>query len=174
MGFQVVPSPLDIIQSEYLFLFGGSQVSRLPLKHIEMVQWLSIPTQWGQPAHRSPIRIHFNFQPWKLPWIIYVTIYSYTPYIENNNNGVIPRERERRESEFGIDQIDSLPFGLLRTAHLHHIPSQYFPPCHLGLKPFVHIRGTPYSVLCVTDDCQSPTFKEYTQLCYVGPQVQHN
>lgn len=34
---------------------------------------------------------------------------------------------KRRESEFGIDQINSLPFGLLRTAHLHHIPSQCLP-----------------------------------------------
>lgn len=131
MGFQVVPSPLDIIQSEYLFLFGGSQVSRLPLKHIEMVQWLSIPTQWGQPAHRSPIRIHFNFQPWKLPWIIYVTIYTYTPYIENNNNGVIPREREReRDGKVNLELTKSTlsPFRVTTHSTSPPYPVSVFPP----------------------------------------------
>lgn len=151
MGFQVVPSPLDIIQSEYLFLFGGSQVSRLPLKHIEMVQWLSIPTQWGQPAHRSPIRIHFNFQPWKLPWIIYVTIYTYTPYIENNNNGVIPRERERerRESEFGIDQIDSLSLSGYYAQHISTISRLSISPLVISVLSRLYIYGvlrTPYCV----------------------------
>lgn len=61
----------------------------------------------------------------------------------------MPRERERRESEFGIEQIDSLPFGLLRTAHLHHIPSQVFPPLVISVLSRLYIYGvlrTPYCV----------------------------
>jgi hypothetical protein len=52
---------------------------------------------------------------------------------------------ERREGKFGR-QEDSVPFGLLRTAHLHHIPSQMSPPPLVisVFKPFV-------LVLCVTD-----------------------
>lgn len=149
MGFQVVPSPLDIIQSEYLFLFGGSQVSRLPLKHIEMVQWLSIPTQWGQPAHRSPIRIHFNFQPWKLPWIIYVTIYSYTPYIENNNNGVIPRERER-DGKVNLELTKStLSLSGYYAQHISTISRLSISPLVISVLSRLYIYGvlrTPYCV----------------------------
>lgn len=151
MGFQVVPSPLDIIQSEYLFLFGGSQVSRLPLKHIEMVQWLSIPTQWGQPAHRSPIRIHFNFQPWKLPWIIYVTIYTYTPYIENNNNGVIPREREReRDGKVNLELTKStLSLSGYYAQHISTISRLSISPLVISVLSRLYIYGvlrTPYCV----------------------------
>lgn len=50
MGFQVVSSPLDIVQldlSSYLEMAPKTQWSG-PM--------VIISTQWGQPAHRSPIR----------------------------------------------------------------------------------------------------------------------
>lgn len=99
----------------------------------------------------------------------------YTIHIRKKNNGVIPRERER-DGKVNLELTKStLSLSGYYAQHISTISRlSISPPCHLGLKPFVHIRGTSYSVLCVTDDCQSPTFKEYTQLCYVGPQVQHN
>ena len=123
---------------------------------------------WDQPAHRSPIRIYFDFEPWKLPWIIHRTIYRYTPYIEK-----IVELCKRRESEFGIDQIDSLPFGLLRTAHLHHIPSQCVSP--LSSRSWAVCTYTGYSVLvqCVTDVNLLQLLRNILQLCYVGPKVHY-
>lgn len=84
----------------------------------------------------------------------YVTIYSvqlgsYTPYIEGKKkySGVIPGER--RESEFGIDQIDSLSLSGYYAQDISTISRLSVSPLVISVFSRLYIYGvlrTPYCV----------------------------
>lgn len=135
MGFQVVPSPLDIIQSDIsLFLFGGCP------QNVEWSNGIMSTPSMDQPAHRSN---------WFLSLINYLqvgvrSIRSIQHTFRKKRQWSYTLYQETGKRIWNWNWSNQHHFGLLRTAHLHHIPS----PC---LPPLSSRSWAVCALLCVTE-----------------------